>query len=196
MGLIQPSFISEKIANRVNTNQAIAQARVESNLENVSTRFEQHVYDRFISEGISPSEAKALATSYGLFQIMGYNLKTMGIDVTKPEVAKNYLISPTSQVNSYVQFSLALAKEYPKQNDFLAAYNGGPAAVTQFKQIGYYGKAEPYVYKVKGLMEALTPDDRLRYTKYQAQSQWFIVPVVILISGKLLLSLINGGDDE
>lgn len=197
MGKIHPDWIKEKIANRVNPDLAIAQARVESELENISTRFEQWVYDDYIATGTAPDKAKALSTSYGLFQIMGYNLKEMGTDVTKPEVANTYLISPTLQVNSYVTFSQQVRKEFSPVNDFLAAYNGGKKAVMALKTSGFYGKAEPYVYKVKALMEALTPDDRTRYTRFlSSQSTGFIIPIIILFGSTAYLYLSDREEEQ
>lgn len=183
MGYIAPDFIKSKIANRVNPLIAVAQADAESNFDNYSIRYEPKVYQDQISKGETPANAKLLSTSYGLFQIMGYNLKAMNIDVTQPGKAGLYLASPTDQINSYVTFTQGVRKQFPADTDFIAAYNGGAGAVQKLKTLGYYGKAEPYVFKVKTNLNTVTPDDRFRYQKYLAENGSDIVAPVLIITG-------------
>lgn len=181
MGYISPDFIKSKIANRVDSTQAVAQAEVESDFDNFATRYEPSVYNDLVKQGIETAKAKLLATSYGLFQIMGYNLKKMGIDVSLPGRAGQYLSSPTEQINSYVTYSLGLKKQFPSVNNFLAAYNGGSGSVAKLIPLGYYGNAEPYVFKVKSILKTVTPDDQIRYQRYQDATGFSPVPVIALL---------------
>lgn len=137
----------------------LAQAIAESNLDTAARRFEKAVYDRFIQQGISPGKAQLKATSWGLFQIMGYNLENMGYPVTNLEWLNNYLNDPALQVESFLKFSWQLLNDHKGDiRKYLAAYNGGQGAVNAEKSNGFFGPAEPYVQKVLKIAKLWNPE--------------------------------------
>ncbi|MFA5916871.1 MAG: N-acetylmuramidase domain-containing protein [Candidatus Gracilibacteria bacterium] len=101
----------------------------ESSGNMAATRFEKHVYDRELKKGNPPETAKLLATSFGGFQIMGFNYETCGYKSVQEFV--DAMKNPEEQFNAFAKFvkskgSLynAMKKEPPDFQAIAYNYNG------------------------------------------------------------------------
>jgi len=140
----------------------------ESANNKIATRQEPVWIEKFKKQGFSERDSIILGTSWGLYQIMGYNIKALGYDVLNDKWLNSFLDSETLQTEVYKKFSLPVWKNVSGNvNHFLASYNGGSGAIQTFNKEGYYGQAEDYVYKVKKLANILTPEDSARYEIYK-----------------------------
>lgn len=168
--IVTPSIIKTLVGSNFDKDLAAAQADQESDFDSTATRFEQGVYDKLVKTN-TPADARILSTSWGIFQIMGYNLKNMGYPVLNQEWRESYLNDIPLQVQSYIKFSKPLFAKYGSLNPFLADYNGGPGAVDALKTRGYYGAAEKYVYEVKNRLGLVTDDDLKRYNLWFSEKK-------------------------
>lgn len=161
--IVTPSIIKTLVGSNFDKDLAAAQADQESDFDSTATRFEQGVYDKLVKTN-TPTGARILSTSWGLFQIMGYNLDSMGYPILNQTWREDYLNNIPLQVQSFLQFSRPLwAENKANLNNYLAEYNGGQGAINSLPKLGYYGAAEPYVYEVKNKLGLVTDDDLKRY---------------------------------
>jgi len=187
--------------NSLDPTLAVAQIEAESNGNQFATRFEPKVYDSFIKQGISPDLARLKATSYGSFQIMGYNLESLGYSLSK---IQDYLNSESQQLESFVKFAVPLwsasSSQMEPTNYYLARYNGGTGATSMRNTNGFYGKAEPYVFTVKKIAGWLHPSDAQRLKLYETwlketgQEPSFFWMGLILAAG--LIGLVFNGNKK
>ncbi|MDD2871681.1 MAG: N-acetylmuramidase domain-containing protein [Candidatus Gracilibacteria bacterium] len=111
-----------------------------------ATRFEKHVYDRELRKGRNSDEAKLLSTSFGGFQIMGFNYKVCGYDsvTSYVEAMKN----PENQFNAFANFVKANGSLHNAMKgntpDFqtIARYYNGP----NYAQNNYDRSIEKHFY--------------------------------------------------
>jgi len=113
----------QEIASKTNVPEEIIYAIWvnESSLASLGsnpTRFEEHIYNRYVKQWISPEKAKLLATSYGPFQIMWFNYKACGYNSVEEFVQA--MKTPQWQLNAIINFinNNPELKEAMQEKDF------------------------------------------------------------------------------
>ena len=121
----------DRVAGKLSVDPQLIRAilKIESNGNTGAIRFEPHVFHRYLRKGHSPEEARLLATSFGAFQIMGFNYRTAGYDSVESFV-KGMQGGPAKQLEAFAGFitsnpSLLSAMQ---NNNFerIAYYYNGP----------------------------------------------------------------------
>ncbi|MDP2091311.1 MAG: N-acetylmuramidase domain-containing protein [Candidatus Gracilibacteria bacterium] len=128
------SGMIDKTSNSLGIKSEMIKAilKQESNANMSATRFEKHVYDRELRKGTSSEEAKLLSTSFGGFQIMGFNYKVCGYESVSAfvEAMKN----PQNQFNAFANFVKANSK----------LHNAMKGDNPDFQKIAYYYNGPNY----------------------------------------------------
>lgn len=119
----------------------------ESNWDQYATRYEPKFQKRYIDSNdkyfmYSDNYKKDLATSWGLYQIMGVNLRKLGFD---GDFRNDYLPDTKLQEFYYDKYTRRFLKKYQNNvGDFIASYNAGKP---RFRANGEY-KNQTYVNRV------------------------------------------------
>jgi len=107
-----------------------------------ATRFEPHIFLRERQKGHNIEEARKMATSFGAFQIMGFNHKVAGYD-SVDDMIRDMSTNVEAQFSAFKNFvrnnNLDTALRNEEWADFARGYNG-PA----YKENNYDDKLEQY----------------------------------------------------
>lgn len=75
---------------------------VESSGKFYATRFEQHIYNKAINGRYGVGDPRKLSTSYGAFQIMGFNYKLAGFSSVEEMVSR--MNDPQAQIEAFANY--------------------------------------------------------------------------------------------
>lgn len=126
---------------------ALSVAYWESGCRADAQRYEPHVALWPSVKNAPAAERRWLASSYGLFQVLGVTARGLGFTGTPEEFQR-----PEVNTEYGIRYLGGRYREWGSWEAALAAYNGGRGAILRKRRIGTYGpQVEAYVRGVQAL---------------------------------------------